>query len=533
MAVELWGSLALCVAVALSLLGVGAGLLSLTEAGRRLHGLELLAYSVAVGVVGHGALGVFVVSLPSDNRLNACIGFALLYALSCWQWYRHGVLGKLLAGRWRLTVLGFAAWIGMALSCMAIVSMPVRFPGELPDGPYVIKNHHLHVKVQVMMGAFPADNYLPYLSSEFLLRDIQFAFERPLMPGQELSNRPILMSLVNVPFRAVLDPPAKQARALPRFSYVGQDWPDVGSLGDDDAFRQFLAVGIVLNSTLLLGAALLLMRAGLRGAYVLAGLLLVVSSPYFIAQTLFTWPKSLGGFFLILGAYTLLSRRSAFVAGVLAGMAYWSHPYAIVFAGCFGLYILLRDGFKPQCVRNVIAYGLALAACVLPWWLWTRWYLQIPSDLVAQNLLSSASLIDLIWIRVANAARTFLPMYLGTYPLVPNQLFQELLVSITGAMGVLLIAQAYAGAWIYGSRRPKELFAFVLLPCALLVGVFSAPAIPAVHGLQAIGIVLCVFAMKFMQERMNHRVALACVILQLLLNLGLLWVRARALLPSA
>ncbi|PPT43226.1 hypothetical protein XarbCFBP8132_07765 [Xanthomonas arboricola] len=529
-AVELWGSLVLCVAVALSLLGVGAALLSLTEAGQRLRGLELLAYAVAVGVIGHGLLGVFVVSLPSDNRLNAAIGFALLYALSCWQWYRHGVLGKLLAGRWRLTVIGFCTWIGMALSCMAIVSMPVRFPGELPDGPYVIKNHHLHVKVQVMMGAFPADNYLPFLSSEFLLRDIQFAFERPLMPGQELSNRPILMSLVNVPFRALLDPPPKQVQALPRFKYVGQDWPDVGSLGDDAAFRQFLAVGIVLNSTLLLGAALLLVHAGLRGTYVLSGLLVIASSPYFIAQTLFTWPKSLAGFFLILGAYTLLSRRSVFVAGVLAGMAYWSHPYAIVFAGCFGLYILLRDGVKLQCARSLVSYGVALVVCLLPWWLWTRWYLQIPSDLVAQNLLSTASPGDLLWIRVANAARTFLPMYLGTFPITLNQFFQDLLVSITGATGVLLLAQAYAGAWTYGSQRPKELFAFVVLPSALLVGVFSAPAVPAVHGLQAIGIVLCVFAMKFMQDRMSQRVVLTCVILQLLINVGLLWARADALL---
>lgn len=142
---------------------------------------------------------------------------------------------------------------------------------------------------------------------------------------------------------------------------------------------------------------------------------MIASSPYFIAQTLFTWPKSLAGFFLILGAYTLLSRRSVFVAGVLAGMAYWSHPYAIVFAGCFGLYILLRDGVKLQCARSLVSYGVALVVCLLPWWLWTRWYLQIPSDLVAQNLLSTASPGDLLWIRVANAARTFLPMYLGTF----------------------------------------------------------------------------------------------------------------------
>ncbi|MBD4922262.1 hypothetical protein GUF69_03720, partial [Xanthomonas citri pv. citri] len=89
--------------------------------------------------------------------------------------------------------------------------------------------------------------------------------------------------------------------------------------------------------------------------------------------------------------------------------------------------------------RSLVSYGGALVVCLLPWWLWTRWYLQIPSDLVAQNLLSTASPGDLLWIRVANAARTFLPMYLGTFPITLNQFFQELLVSITGATGVLLL----------------------------------------------------------------------------------------------
>lgn len=36
--------------------------------------------------------------------------------------------------------------------------------------------------------------------------------------------------------------------------------------------------------------------------------------------------------------------------------------------------------------------------------------------------------------------------------------------------------------------------------------------------------------MKFMQHRMSQRVALTCVVLQLLINVGLLWARADALL---
>ncbi|RZA20289.1 MAG: hypothetical protein EOP02_18165 [Proteobacteria bacterium] len=412
---------------------------------------------------------------------------------------------------------------------MAIALMPVRFPAELPDGPYVIKNHHLHVKVQVMMGAFPADNYLPFLASEFLLRDIQFAFERPLMPGQELSNRPVLMSLVTVPFRAVIDPPPKAQIALPRFQYVGQDWPDVGSLGEDDAFRQFLAVGIVLNSTLMLAAALLLSRSGLRIGYVVAGLALIATSPYFIAQTLFTWPKELAGFFLILAACILLARRHSWVAGFFAGMAYWSHPYAIVFAGCFGLYLLVRDGIRTENLRALALYALALLACVVPWFLWTRWYLEIPSDLVAQNLLSSASMAGLAWVRVSNAAHTFLPLYLGTYPMEANQFFQEMLLSITGATGVLMCIQAYAGTWAFRQQYPRELLALMVLPTVLLVSVFSSPAVPAVHGLQPIGIALLVFAMRFMQDRARPAAGIFFVLLQLLLNLGLLWARAVSL----
>lgn len=45
--------------------------------------------------------------------------------------------------------------------------------------------------------------------TEFLLRNISFRKERPLLPANEVSNRTILMSLVALPFRTVGGAPAE------------------------------------------------------------------------------------------------------------------------------------------------------------------------------------------------------------------------------------------------------------------------------------------------------------------------------------
>ena len=58
--------------------------------------------------------------------------------------------------------------------------------------------------------------------AEFFLRGVSFEKERPIMPGNEVSNRTILMSLAACHFEPPLVPNTT-TRELGTFNYVGRD----------------------------------------------------------------------------------------------------------------------------------------------------------------------------------------------------------------------------------------------------------------------------------------------------------------------
>ncbi|WP_349656028.1 hypothetical protein [Xanthomonas sp. 10-10] len=526
-------ALGLIALTALLVLVVGGAIVACSARGRMLMGLELLSYSIGFGILGLAILGVGVVSVSLDYQTNAWVLLSIGLLLSCVQWYRTNVFSRMFGSKAgtsatdaRIAILG---WLLMASIPMLITFLPVKMPSDLPDGAYVIKNDHLHVRVQVMMGAMPADNFIPFAATEYLLRDISFAEERPLMPGQELANRPILMSLAAVPLRAAMGPPQKVVGPLPTFRYVGKQWPDVGSFGDDRSYRRFLAVALVLNASLFVGAALLFQYFRLRRGYWIAGLLVFGSSPYFIGQTLFAWPKSLAAFFLLLSAFTLLARDRTWVAGLLAALAYWSHPYAVVFIGAFALYLLIRERNDQNPRRGLLPFAIVATGGPVVWWAWAYWYLQLPSDLVEQNLSVSAGFASHAATRFINLLNAIAPISFHALPSVVD-LVQASLLGIVGAVGLLLLPQAAFASVQCIRQHSKEFVLLLALPSALLISVFSVLTIPAVHGLHAVSVALLMLSLRWMQQRNLTSLMLACVTGQLVINIALLLHRGHALL---
>src|SRR6202044_1630581 len=109
--------------------------------------------------------------------------------------------------------------------------------------PYVSKEWTRGVKIQFMTGSLPLDNVLPFEVSEYFLRGISFQDNHPIMPGQEVTNRPVLAAAVVTPFLAAIAPPDSTENTLPTFSYVGTQWPDFRVLVKDDrACTVYLAV---------------------------------------------------------------------------------------------------------------------------------------------------------------------------------------------------------------------------------------------------------------------------------------------------
>jgi hypothetical protein len=398
---------------------------------------------------------------------------------------------------------------------------------------YVFKTHTTNVKVQYLTS-LPADNYIPFAVAEFFLRRVSFQKERPILPGPEVSNRTILMSLVVLPFRVALGAPRDHPE-LGTFSYVGRDWPDVSRLNTRGYFEQFAVVGFVLNSLMLLGVFVFCSSLGANSVLPLATLL-YVTNPYFIAQTIYTWPKALAGFFILLAWTSIRRGHGPAVVATLLALAYHSHPYAIVFAGCAGLFYLSQWRRGTSRVPPAVIYLLIFGLILVPWIIWTRFVLGIPSDLVMQNFAGPgtetawASPVNFVWIRVSNLLHLTGPMLFTFHPFDFGAILNYWLFCLPGVVGLVLIYPALAQCAELPKPRPW-LWYGLLGPALLILAVYSCPALPVLHGYQPLLGVLLFFGVWWLSRHCPRTVFVGLVSLQLLFNLSL--VLARGLITGA
>src|SRR6267143_1267176 len=304
----------------------------------KLRGLELVGYGAAVGVALHALLGCAIAAAPAARWAFVGLLLALTLSSAVYVVVRR-VLPEFSLALSTPSKVSLALWVLLLVLCLGLLHLDVRFPEPLPDGIYVFKTHTTNVKVQYLTS-LPADNYIPFAVVEFFLRGISFNKERPILPGNEVSNRTILMSLAALPFRAALGAPNDHPE-LGTYNYVGREWPDVSKLNARDSFEQFAVIGLVLNSLLLLGLFVFCSSFVANSVPPLATLL-YVTNPYFIAQTVFTWPKAMAGFFILLAWASIRRGHGPVAVAALLALASHCHPYAIVFAGCAGLYYLAQ-----------------------------------------------------------------------------------------------------------------------------------------------------------------------------------------------
>jgi hypothetical protein len=254
---------------------------------------RLIGYGAAAGVALHGAFGWEIAAAPAVRWVFVALLIALTLASAAYLLAR-GVLRELFLTLSTPTKVSLAFWLMFLALNLGLLHVSVRFPQSLPDGLYIFKTHTINVKIQYLTG-LPVDNYIPFTVAEYFLRGVSFKKERPIVPGNEVSNRTILMSLVSLPFRVALGAPRNHPQ-LDTYNYIGRTWPDNSKLNKDDYFDQFEVIGLALNSLLLVGLFVFCSSLGANSVLPLAALL-YVTDPYFIAQTIFTWPKALAGFF--------------------------------------------------------------------------------------------------------------------------------------------------------------------------------------------------------------------------------------------
>jgi hypothetical protein len=303
-----------------------------------------------------------------------------------------------------------------------------------------MKQPWVNVRIQ-QITELPSDNFIPYAVTEYMLRHISFAKEHPILPGEEVTNRTVLMPLVAAPFRAALGKPS-HVETLGTFFYANRLWPDIRRLYREDYYRQTLTVGIVLNSLLIVGLLVYFEKLA-RGWLLPLAVLLFGTGIFAISQTIFIWPKSFAGFFLVLAFHSHRRQWHPAVMGACVSVAYLCHPYAAIFALTIGCY-LLAGAWRTRQFRAVIEYGAVAAAIVLPWFIWTELILHLPSDLLLHNLRVSAtgqmpSFTDFVWVRLHNAFRLVTPFCLTVYPFNLRNIMHEYWGNLPCAVGVFLI----------------------------------------------------------------------------------------------
>ena len=518
------GELLLLLWVLASLLLNGVALLRLAT---NLRGLDLLGYGAAAGVALHGLFGWAISAAPAVRGVFVTILIALTVLSAAYFVWRR-VFQELWDALSKAIKIALALWLLLLVLGLGLLHVDIRTPQSLLDGIDIFKTPTTtNVRVQYLTS-LPADNYIPFAVSEFFLRGISFQKERPILPRAEVSNRTVLMSLVALPFRAALGALYDHPE-LGTFHYLDRDWPDVAKLNTNGAFEQFSVIGLVLNSLLLLGAITFCAGFGATSAVPLATLL-YITNPYFIGQTIYTWPKALAGFFILLAWHSIRAGHRPVVVAALLALAFHAHPYALAFAGWVALFYLLPWRRQKSDLRSLLVYLFTLIALLLPWIIWTRYVLQIPSGLIAQNFsgpgteIAWTSPMNFIWIRVHNLFYTVCSTIFLLYPFDLRAALERWIVSLPGVVGIVVIYPALCRC--AELPRPRSwLWCGLVGPALSILVIYSLPALPVLHGFQAPLALLLFFGVWWLSEHCTRPVYLRLVAVQLLLNLGMLVAR--------
>lgn len=484
-------------AVLWMLLGIGV-VVWLTVCGnglRSLYKAPLPTYlePLVVALLGStllGFIGVAVALVPGPKSVVSAIGLLVPFLLSLRHW--HTFTSKPEART------AFALWAIATLVIGAATHLPVKQPA-LYDGPYVFKEWRLPVQMQALAGDLPPDNALAAVATEFMAQGIPFTEVRPLMPGQEVSNRPLLMALAALPLRVFL--PTERS-PVTSFEYVGTVWPNTLGLVTDRAFRVFLSAAVPLNSIIVLGFWAAFGAAGVRRTTV-ATLLFAVLSPYVVEHSLFTWPKNFAAGFVVAAILlVVLDRRSPLLRGSLIGLGYWAHPYVAFLAVPFVVYEL---GKLRHDRRGVI---VSLSAAALPPALWlacTAVVWRIPSDLLQQNIRVRVPVTEFLWVRISNTFNTLFPTVFAG-PLPPLQhLLSGLLISLFLACGMLWFF--IPAAAMRTSREHLPILAIAGVGGLLIIALFGIVVQPMMHGWQAIVPLVVAMSLSFLQREHPRLVA--------------------------
>ncbi len=350
--------------VHVSLLVPGYVIIRKTGWLRKSPGTELaFGYLVSIALFATFAIADYALKFPPTLSRILCW---IIILGSLFELYRSKYFRDLIKLRFPLICLFLltlmsTAYIGLSFNAPKLYQPD---PSPQPDRNYNV----LNVKVLNVSQTPANDNYIPYRQAQFFvnrLHPVNSDFINEW--GVSFFERTPLMGAVTANYFNLLN------EKLP----VDYAW-SAAVANADHTYRQFQLIAHVMLALFIIPAYFLLIRLFNNKTAITASLFMVISS-FFLYNAVFSWPKSLVAFFILLSWLLLLEKRPryAILAGVASGLAYLTHDLAILYIAASLLLLLWQ-----RRIRDMFWVGGIAAAFIFPWFIVSSLLYHKPSSFI-------------------------------------------------------------------------------------------------------------------------------------------------------
>lgn len=255
-------------------------------------------------------------------------------------------------------------------------------------------------------------------------------------------------------------------------------WQPFDSLG----FMAYRIAIIAFNSTALLSVWELVRSLGRPRAARFA-VLLGVTTPFYIGELWYTWPKLLAASFVLLGA-ALLVRRRAFRAGVMVSLGYLMHPsalFGVVALGPLSLWPIKGANWRRPKVLREVLFVVGLAIVIEAWRLYNGPHFfqsEFLDYLKGAYPYSHPTVGQWIDFRLRSLGTSLVPLFLPLFeahsdainvlgePFNPGivHFYFQYQTGVPFGFGISFFPLLLVGLWRAGRRWPWPVLATVVIP---------------------------------------------------------------------
>jgi len=511
--------------------------------------LELIVYFLFVHLVLLIPGYVIVRStklLAGKQELELCLAYVTSITLLA----AGATVGYLLEVDW--VIIKYLAWVGIALSAVIFIrsryyrnllafGLPIACavalsllstlllsltfsanqifipdPEAQPERNYNV----LNVKVLNVTHTNANDNYVPYRQAQFFINRSDPAKDSFIDEwGVHFFQRTPLMGAVTASYFNLLGD-------RPPVDYL---W-SIHAKDPGNTYAKFQIIAHVLNSILVIPGYFLLRRLFNRKVATVSCLFIVIS-PFFIYNSIFSWPKSLVAFLVITFWLFLMERGLKFIvlAGAIAGIAYLAHDLAVLYIGAGLVFLLIRRRF-----RDSVVFGGISALFSIPWLITSALIFKKPSTFAlypfsteglpqpdqGREVLSKflqTSPLDIVSIRIDTLFYLLSPYDMiystGGQP-IDRRLWATGIFSIPGSVGAGLFIPALAG--VIQQFRKFRYWSLIVIPILLaviIIGWRFPRSLGSLHFAQPLIVVLVGFAIAWLMELKRKKLWIAAAYL--------------------